>query len=487
MSPVKNLAFLIIVLPGLSATSLVLAAPALAAPEGDAGQLAIPTPVADNPAAGQRAPSATELPNSELPELPDLPDLPDATTPEGPAAGQAASQNGSAANRSSEPIARGVTGPGVADALEPIAEGEEYSIFDLEPALLESSGSWLRRGFWYTEVDAVILNREINKHTHIPLMHQTTFASQSPLTGRIRGVNNLLAISGSKPDVETMPRIKLGRFLFRDSQNRDHTAEFTWFGGGQWAQQGAITSSASALGPLTVPSALGGANASFSGANSSEFDYASRFNSFELNYHLKRRLHRDQMIMQPDGEWVRAATPTWTRTFLAGLRYFELDENLAWDALGVPDLINGGTVDGHYRVRTENDLFGMQTGASLSYETARWSFGVLGKTGIYLDQMFLDSSFNNTNRLTSGGTNSHNDAVSFLSEVRLQGKWHLRTNFSFRAGAELLYVKSVALAPYQVNFIPGDYPTISTTLGTTSNAEQYSFYMGFSAGFEGYW
>jgi hypothetical protein len=332
----------------------------------------------------------------------------------------------------------------------------------------------------------------------LPLMTQVTGISTSNL-GRQTFVDNILAIAGNKPSVETMPRIKVGRFLFRDQKNRDHTVEFTWFGGGQWSQNGELDAvpvgTATGTTSLDVPVRFDGGNPSFDGAASSRFDYNSRFNSFELNYQLKARMHRDQMIMKPDGEWVRAANPTITRTFLAGLRYFEMNEILFWDAFDVPDrsVVDddgnpvGEPVDGHYRVHVENDLFGMQLGSALNYETSRWSIGVLAKTGIYLDQMFLQSGFNNTNQLTSGSTDTHDDAISFLSEVRVQGKWHLRPNFSFRAGAELLYVKSVALAPYQVNFVPGDYPVITTASAPSDSSEQYSLYMGFSAGFEGYW
>jgi hypothetical protein len=298
-----------------------------------------------------------------------------------------------------------------------------------------------------------------------------------------------------------MPRIMIGRFLFRDQKNRDHTTEFTWFGGGQWGQLGNLDATGVTLGnisdsdqDLQVPNNIGGSNPSFNGASSSNYDYSSRFNSFELNYHLKRRLQKDKMVMRPDGEWVRVASPTVTRSFLAGLRYFEMDELLVWNAFDVPvedDDDNPDNdiapVDGHYRVSTENDLFGMQIGGSLNYESSRWSVGVLGKSGIYLDQMFLQSSFDGTNRLTSGSTDTHDDAISLLSEIRVQGKWHLRPNFSFRAGAELLYVKSVALAPYQVNFVPGDYSVITTKVSPTSSSEQYSLFLGFSAGFEGYW
>ncbi|MEO2050024.1 MAG: BBP7 family outer membrane beta-barrel protein [Pirellulales bacterium] len=461
----KNIiAFLIIVL-----LSMLVTGPVLAAPETTAGQLQLPSPVADGNSGNRLT-----LPHTELPDSLATGD-------------QGSVQSDLSTNFQLEPIASGTE-----ELLESAEEHAQFSIFEMEPALLESTGSWLRRGFWFSEVDAVILNREINKKNQLPLMLQTTGTTVS-MIGRLITVDNTLAIAGNKPSVETMPRIKIGRFLFRDQKNRDHTVEFTWFGGGQWSQEGELnavpTGTAAGTTTLTVPLNVDGGNPSFDGAASSRYDYGSRFNSFELNYQLKGRMQRDQMIMKPDGEWVRAANPTFTRTFLTGLRYFEMNDLLFWNAFDVPDLVtgNGATVDGQYRVHTENDMIGMQIGSALTYETSRWSVGVLGKTGIYLDQMFLQSDFNNTNQLTSGSTDTHKDAVSLLSELRVQGKWHLRPNFSFRAGAELLYVKSVALAPYQVNFVPGDYPVITTSVSPTASSEQYSLFLGFSAGFEGYW
>ena len=44
--------------------------------------------------------------------------------------------------------------PGCVDCQNP-----GYDLWDGYPALMESSGTWLRRGFWYSEVDAVMLNR----------------------------------------------------------------------------------------------------------------------------------------------------------------------------------------------------------------------------------------------------------------------------------------------------------------------------------------
>jgi hypothetical protein len=61
----------------------------------------------------------------------------------------------------------------------------------------------------------------------------------------------------------------------------------------------------------------------------------------------------------------------------------------------------------------------------------------------------------------SGVTNSEEDNIAFIGEFNILGKWHLKPNLSLRAGFEILYVDSVALAPHQVNFIPGGFSPIA--------------------------
>jgi putative beta barrel porin BBP7 len=460
--------------------------------------LVIPSPVEDYP----------ESPQLELPDM----EMPDPV------------QEGSeeaASEQISEDLLEPISGS-EGNLYEVFPEDDECAVIGCQPALLESTGSWLRRGYWFTEVDAVIMNRQFDKNV-LKLMSQEmeftlalTTVTQTVNTPVIVPIirRNDLFIDGGKPGAEGMPRIKIGRFLFRDQYNRDHTAEFTWYGGGQWSQQRSMEAvdgivledpvdKVTFFSTLDVPDRLSHANPAFSGATSSSYSYDSRFNSFELNYHLKRRMQHDQMVMQPDGEWVRKAKPSWTRSFLAGVRFFDLTENLGWTATDVPDrltstLIDGqGTTpgqpvgdleDGNYRVRTENDMYGLQVGVSQTYERARWNVGVTAKAAGLMNRIDLDSSFSGAalsdaldpeSSRSSGVTHANEDTMSFLTELKLLGKWHLRPNFSFRAGMELLWVGSVGLAPYQLNFIPGGYSHIVDSTD--------SLYMGGSVGFEGYW
>jgi len=79
----------------------------------------------------------------------------------------------------------------------------------------------------------------------------------------------------------------------------------------------------------------------------------------------------------------------------------------------------------------------------------------------------------------SGATNAEEDDLSFVSEAQLMAKWHLRPNVSLRAGLEMLFIDSIALAPYQLNFIPGGYDQIANSGD--------SVFLGTSFGVESHW
>ncbi len=355
-----------------------------------------------------------------------------------------------------EPIASGDLQLG----LQPIETGDEYRVFDCEPALLESTGTWLRRGFWYTEVDVLLMDL-------IWARNDTTLAGQN-------NTSNSLFLEGGRQGAEATPRLKLGRFLFRDHKNRDHAAEIIVYGGGQWTKSGRLD----AVNGGTLNFALTGGNISFAGATSTQYDYDSRFNSFELNYHIKSRMRKDRMELEPSGRWVRRAQPSMSRSLIAGIRYFNLNEDFDWDAFGISDA-NGDVQSGNYRIRTDNDLFGPQLGFSLTYETARWSLGVKNKSGIYINSTDVDSDFEVTGGITSGDNNIRVDNISFITEGALTGKLHLRPNFSLRAGLEILFITSVAHASEQINFVP-----VSTSQIVAAGD---STFMGATIGFEGYW
>jgi len=336
-----------------------------------------------------------------------------------------------------------------------ISSDREYVL--CEPALLESTGTWLRRGFWYTEFDIVITDR-IWRRDSFELMGQNvgrrigsnSFGQPVPVTTR-----NSLLLNGGQNGAEAAPRLKLGRFLFRDHKNRDHAVELVAYGGGQWSQNGRLDANPNftPIPNITTPflevnDVIDRGNASFTGATSAQFEYDSRFNSFEMNYHVSSRMQRDRMELEPSGRWVRRAQPSVTWSLIAGLRYVDLNENLDWDAFGIPDADGDTNLEqGTYDIRADNDMIGSQLGFSWTHERARWSLGAEMKGGIFLNRSNVDSAFEVTGNVTSGNNRIEEDNMSFLSDAAVLAKWHLRPNVSLRVGLDLVFLTSLALAP----------------------------------------
>src|SRR5262249_43811785 len=132
-----------------------------------------------------------------------------------------------------------------------------------------------------------------------------------------------------------------------------------------------------------------------SGSSQQEVKYTSHFSNFELNYNVKQRLGRDQMVMDPNGGWRREASNGWTKEFLFGLRFMNLSDyfdgtakNIAANTAVTPNIPQG---DGDYLIRTQNNVIGPQIGAGIGYETGRWTMGVENKLGLLLNDASANS------------------------------------------------------------------------------------------------
>jgi hypothetical protein len=346
-------------------------------------------------------------------------------------------------------------------------------------APIESTGTWLRRGFWYAETDAVIYNR-LWSRKDIRYAAEDANVVDGPVPGQSLGfnpifldTNRILILNGGLPGRDAAARGTLGNFLFRDDHNRDHTVEFTAQGGGTWEQQ--RTMSSIEENGLFVPFFIAGNNESFNGSTTQSIAYASDLSSFELNYRVRGRLGKDQLIMDANGNWHRAANGGFEREYLVGLRFIELGERFDWTA---QDIINTGD-DGDYRIRTRNDLFGYQMGTGMTYQAPRWSLGTHVKGGVFLNRATghseLDFTVDDTNDFDLRMVENQ---LSFAGEFKLQAKYHILPNVSLRAAYEMLLLTSAAIAPNQATFTSN-----TNYLNTTANP----FYHGASFGCDFFW
>jgi hypothetical protein len=354
-----------------------------------------------------------------------------------------------------------------------------------ELAPIESTGTWLRRGFWYAEADAVIYNRMWNRkdiryaaedqNVTVGPFFNPNPAGQNSLGFNpiLLNTNRVLILNGALPGEDAAARATLGNFLFRDDHNRDHTVELTAQGGGEWEQQ--RTMSYVEPNGLFVPFAIAGNNVTFNESTSQAIDYASNLTGVEVNYRVRGRLGHDQLVMDANGNWHRSADAGFFREYLVGLRFMELAERLDWTAT---DIANVGD-NGEYNIRTNNDFFGYQMGTGATYQAPRWSLGAFAKGGVFLNRATGESRLD----FTVDDDNDFNlemveNQLSFIGEFKLQAKYHLLPNVSARASYEMLFITSAALAPNQATFTSN-----TTYLNTTGDP----FYHGAAFGFDFYW
>lgn len=374
---------------------------------------------------------------------------------------------------------------------EPVAPQKKYllneevlQLWDACPAPVESTGTWLRRGWWYAEIDAVVLIRKWDRQNALLAGDGATIFQDN--TGRIRFARDVNLGRTDAPAASG--RLNLGRFLFRDIDNRDHTLEFSAMGGNQFFKE-CLLESVNPNQIVTSPglSRLGAPN--FDGASSTYVQYASRLNNFEWNYKVTSRMKRDRMELQPNGEWIRRAQHTVTYHGLAGMRYLDLTENVYWTAEDIINVDDAGNVftgeNGYFNSHTSNDVFGFQAGAGASIEFDRFSITSHFRGGVMFNDAKMSGNLTYTDP-TSGvartdvgfSRDARDGSLPLILQGGVMGRYHLRPNVSIRAGYEFLYLTAMALAPHNLEFT-------GETLKVGRSATP--FYHGLTLGGEFYW
>ena len=398
----------------------------------------------------------------------------------------------------------------VIQSYPPPAEGQ---LFDLpitnvlagEAAETYSTGNWFRGGNWYTRQEMVMLLRADLPHQHIAVDRSS---------GSFE-VNAVPSISTKDTDFtyEAGTRLTLGHRLGRDPANRDHSIEFTFFGLFDYTGRTALTpinpengfgivsligSEESRFNPLTNQGSSGFQAVDFIDGmiDNTRVDvlHQADFNSYEFNYVVGARPAQDRLVLQPDGRWVRHATPSRVRGLFAGFRYISQDEFFQYLGVGQNGLNNGAQependLGSTYRVSTSNDLFGVQLGGEYIRKRTDWVFGLKGKVGGLLN--FADR--NNFLSQTTASTETQERVVStevtrrqfndetltFLSEASMYMAYFVRPNTSFRVGYDVIYLNGLATATNNLNIRGDEFARFELTGD--------SFYHGMNLGCEFTW
>jgi len=205
--------------------------------------------------------------------------------------------------------------------------------------------------------------------------------------------------------------LTIGRFLGRDSFNRDTSVEFSFLGLMDWdtyvllgsAIDNELFTAINLDGP-GHPSSSGSIPTGvtlipgFDAVSQQDFEYSSDFDSFEFNIRIAHRPGRDRMVAMPNGTWTRQIASGGVPSFFAGLRYIQIDERLLWTSRGTPNPIHGDptTPVGVYDINTHNALVGMQFGGDYKWITKNWNAGAMGKAGAYINFSDLQRTIRGT-------------------------------------------------------------------------------------------
>jgi hypothetical protein len=176
-------------------------------------------------------------------------------------------------------------------------------------------------------------------------------------------------------------------------------------------------------------------------------------------------------------------------SWLAGIRYFDLDERMVFSARGQNNdtFMSNGLRFFDYTTDVRNELVGFQLGGDLWFNIIPGvNAGVEYKGGV-----FGNHSEQSTN-ISANSLVGFNEAISdgrtaYLGQLSLMGVYRLSYHWAFKGSYQLIYVDNVALAAENFNaeppalFLPNSQRTVQI------NNEADILYQGYTLGAEYTW
>ncbi len=201
--------------------------------------------------------------------------------------------------------------------------------------------------------------------------------------------------------------------------------------------------------------------------------YSSTLNNGEIN--LRRR-------------WAEPAG-FFQGSFLAGVRYLDIDERAAFSARGANNntAANNGPRFLDYTTNTQNSLVGFQVGADLWYNVMPGvKVGVEGKSGIFNNRAHQITAIT-ANSLPNGVSEDVlSNRLAYVTQLSPQVSYRLNHSWAVRSSYQFMYIDGVALATENFNPVP---PTPLLNVGRTPRIESDAeiVLQGFTVGAEYTW
>ncbi len=356
------------------------------------------------------------------------------------------------------------------------ADAMRIDDFSLDEMPFEaSSGHWFSSGGWYAGVESMWLDRSRN--------NQDVVVQDVDVVAPGRKTQNYETF-GQPFDIAPGARITLGRSLGYDDVGRDRAVEFIYYGGMKWDDNDGWN--ALQDGVLVTP--LNYNAPGFNGGDRYTTSLNSDFNSWELNYKIRRRLGRDQLVMSPQGDWTRHAERGFLPGLIVGLRLAHINEfwNMTSSQLGpvpTPPAEFGGTYD----ITATNWMLGMNFGSELISQNEFFYWGLRGRVAPAISIASTHQQATGINTVTDIEPQGTTDVIAsgsqtgtgFLGDLTILLGWNITPNFSLQAGYDFLWVAGMATATRQFNLNNKQFDDI--------DAGGQTFFQGLSFGFKGSW
>ncbi|MCC6126516.1 MAG: BBP7 family outer membrane beta-barrel protein [Pirellulales bacterium] len=353
-----------------------------------------------------------------------------------------------------------------ANPMPPQMQGVETGLWDGcegGTCCAECGGGYCQPPLWFTNQSVRFIGRSqprLKALARVPeAIFGTTLITQKDI------FNNRSA----NYDVAPGYYVTIGRYLGRDSQDRDDFLEFTYWGMNSWNDSAYVNNELLVPDPTAPQIGVGIMNSpfpkevgGFNRATKESIDIHSEMHNFEWNLRLRPRGRPDQLVMQPNGRWKRECTPGAYMSYLAGIRFMTIDDGINWNASG--EIVNTQTnqrfaTSGNYNNRTENNLLGLQIGADLIFRRCKWSWGVHSKVGPYVNYARGVQNIRNQaagDPFSFVALDNHFSAtkqeVAIVGEVGFEANYKFTPNMTGRVAFDFMWISGLALAPEQFQF-----------------------------------
>ena len=365
--------------------------------------------------------------------------------------------------------------PTVLDASARSADGMLLDQLELDEMPFEaSSGRWFWNGGWYLGAESLWMHR--SRQGRQVIYEDINF------TGVPRNVIPYTS-TGQPFNLAPGARITLGKSLGRDYLDRDQSLEMIYYGGMDWSDESGWNAMEGGL----IYTPLNLLAPGFNGATRAYSTYRSDLNSLELNYKLRRRLGRDQLVMSPGGDWTRHAERGFLPGLIVGARLARVAEDFWMQTTreNTTPPTPPSTFGGFYSVGTDNWLLGLNLGAELISQNEFFYWGLRGRVAPAINFASTDQAANGVNNTAfptdATGSIAFSDsasqaAASFIGDLTLMLGWNVTPNFSLQAGWDFLWVAGIATAERQFNLNEREFDDIDSGGQTFFNGLSFGFY-----------